>query len=413
MKKINVKTIIYLIVLSFLLTGSVMATNQNVYKDSAKLEQETMECNEMVFNFWDKYTDYGTDTYLPPEYFGGFYLNENGILTAYITDDTADIKDNIITACGSNNIKFEVVKHSFNKLYESLLSISQKTENEKCFHGFALALEQNAIVAYVDSPEHLSTAINKLNTLDIEPKIEFEVYTQPAENNHFFNDESNESSLVSNISSVAFYPGQVTSFIDGSGAANSGTIGFCAKDNMGRNLLITHAHHFPFPDQYNPATVTVNGATMSVYTLSTAINPASAFQDNETDAAYIIIPSSISSSLTGKINNNSNYRITSTIYDSQLASYQTNPAACKAFLRTICSFINTNVQTVHNTRWSFHMTCYPNPGDSGGPVLMPGTTQNRLVGIIHDQNGNGILWNTIRDRYHEKTNLTLSVYTAA
>ena len=40
----------------------------------------------MVFNFWDQYTDQIMQIYNPPDYFGGFIINEDGTLTVCITD---------------------------------------------------------------------------------------------------------------------------------------------------------------------------------------------------------------------------------------------------------------------------------------------------------------------------------------
>lgn len=61
----------------------------------------------MVFNFWDQYTDQIMQIYNPPDYFGGFIINEDGTLTVCITDISEKTRNEMFSTVKSRDISFK------------------------------------------------------------------------------------------------------------------------------------------------------------------------------------------------------------------------------------------------------------------------------------------------------------------
>lgn len=362
-------------------------------------------CNEIVFSFWDKYTDYDEDLYLPPDYFGGFSRSEDNNLIMYITEDTAEIRKQAKADCDGADFSFVEVEHSFNQLNEAMLSLDR----------FSKRLEAFTCGAYIDIPK------NKVAVLlipdfegfkkewasivadneDIDPDLyTFEIKKEPpAIDDSAKSQIDNAPTSLTPNTTYAFYPGIQSSF------GNSyGTISFCAYDSLGRYLLITHAHNLGFTSTISPRTVTVAGLNMDAYTLSpTATNAPAVYYD----AAYIVIPSTASYTVSNKVNNTTT-RISYVALDSQLSSYSGGNVSAYG---VYSGFKSSTVTVVYSSGfYTLQVNTTFGSGDSGGPIYLTGNSQNRLIGIIITQQGVGNTWMNIRDRYYTATGQTLSPY---
>lgn len=363
-------------------------------------------CNELVIRYWDYYTDYEKDVFLPPDYFGGFNLNEDNTLTMFVTDNSTSVQEQVHTICKSDKIKFSVVEYSFTYLVNAMNAITRNFANSFVYiEEIALDLTNNVVIVIPVSDaidfesKWLSFAENLSFGKGINPAI-YQIRVESAVKSNIssgMNVKATENP-IQNRTTYTFYPGQQSLF----GSNSTGTVGFCATDSLGRKLLITHSHGYGFTAYNQAKTVTVGGLSMSAYALSIAT------EDPLYDAAYIVIPSGVTTVLTNKVNNNTSKRISYVAYDYQLLSY--NGAAVDAF-GYVSGFVSTTASiTLNSGNYYLNINSALNPGDSGGPIYLTGSSQNRLLGIISTQQGGGTLWKNIRDKYATVTGATLSPY---
>ena len=142
--------------------------------------------------------------------------------------------------------------------------------------------------------------------------------------------------------------------------------------------MITHAHGYGFgSDDYDystPKSVSVAGLTMNAYTLSHYSN-----NDLTWDAAYIVIPNTVSYTVSNKVNNTST-RIQYIAFDEQLSSYCGSNASAYG---SVGGFKSSTITVGFSAGYYYlsMQTTFDN-GDSGGPIYMTSNSQNRLIGII-------------------------------
>lgn len=367
------------------------------------------ECNEAVFRFWDCFTDYDSDTYTPPAYFGGFAFDEEKGLLVYVTEDTDEIRSNITSICKKTDISFESVKYSFNYLMDTMIKLDKIACEEKLpVVGMTLDLRNNAVsIILNDEDANKAEGIASVFYSDksIKPDIvRFQIKDAKQDILSGLENTSQIENAEASRATYNFYPGRQTTF-----GSSYGTVGFCAYDSTGRYLMITHAHGYGFSlSDYTystPKSVTVAGLSMNAYTLSYSSNTS----DSLCDAAYIVIPSTASYSVSNKINNTTT-RLQYVALDTQLLSYSGSNVG--AFGSS--SGFKTSTVTITCSAGYYYLTINTtfNGGDSGGPVYLTASSQNRLIGIIQTRQGGGILWKNIRDRYYAKTGNTLAPYLA-
>lgn len=392
----------------FIITST---TNASFSEEDAVYFEKVKHSNDMVFNFWDYFTDYDAEAFLPPDYFSGFEMNSNGTLTIYVTDDTDEIINEISRVCKSRDYSIVKVQYSFNALYGLLDSIKESNDSS-LIDSISFDLSENKVVACVKS-ENIDRLSIKQNSMLVIKKSE---EIKPAASIKY--DGANSHNLIDSnntrqINSTTFYPGMQTSFNNN---MSTGTVGFCATDGQGRKILITHAHSYGFTEPYYAQNVSVGGTSMSAYTLSTA---SGSTEDQFFDAAYIVIPSALSSvSLSNKIGNQSTVRLSYVAYDAYLSSYNNMVvnaygSASGFIVGSSLNPITATVQYIpYEQLWDLSMSHNTQNGDSGGPIYLTGSNQNRLLGIIRTTYGAGVLWKNIRDRYYALTGFTLTPYTS-
>jgi hypothetical protein len=385
--------------------------NASFSEDDAGYLENVKHSNDMVFNFWDQFTDYDTDVYLPPEYFAGFELNSDGTLTIYVTDNSCDVLDDLCEVCGGSDFQIIIVQHSFNTLCGVKDAIIG-SDDSILIDSIAYNLSENKVTVFASQENIRKLKLKPSSLIEIKERDTKE-YAFNTDNSAYDNKEHLLASNSKQMNTTTFYPGIQTNFNNNN---SFGTVGFCATDGLGRKLLITHSHGYGFSGPNNAKSVAVAGVTMSAYSLSYQTGNG---QDQYYDAAYIVIPTNISTALSNKINNQGSVRLSYVAYDSQLSSY--NGMAVNAYGCASGFMVGTSqnpitailYQDTLTSLWSLSMSgCYPANGDSGGPIYLVGSNQNRLLGIIRTTYGDGILWKNIRDRYYSITGYTLTPYTA-
>lgn len=364
-------------------------------------EQNVKDSNDMVFNFWDAFTDYETETYAPPEYFGGFSLDSNGKLIVYLTDNRQEIREAVADICGSNDMTYESVEYSFNQLYALQ---NQMSVNAATYHivSSQLNLPENKLIVYTDaSAALLSMTLNGPMGRGIQNDM-IEVRTCPTTMvaHEKQNMNVNCGIVPTTVSATTFYPGLQSDICNSSGilSGTSGTIGVCATDSGGRRLLITHGHN---QGEY----VKVNGVVCPVQMISSTVNDI-------IDAACVVLPDT--AILSNKVNNITSKKLTTVALESQLSSY--SGAAVEAY-GIVNGFI-TGTATVIKEGGIYYMNmenmmiAY---GDSGGPIYLTGNSKNCLLGIIRgaypgSSTGIGIVWQNIKNHYYSKFGYVLAPF---
>ena len=374
--------------------------------DSAKYEENVKKSNDMVFHFWDYYADYEAEVFSSPTYFSGFHLNTDGTLLMYVTDDSKAVKATVFDICESTDLSFQTMKYSYSELVALREELSKYSDlyNIKCT---SLSLHSNKVIVYTNGdPAEVKALIHStfkgesLGIQSVDEMIEVEKYAPP----ETAMPDHSASAQVSNIRgqnsitpmtqvNETFYPGELSTLESN----DTGTIGFCATDSYGRKLLITHGHGH---GQHEP-TVTVGGHTLNVYPLGSFLT---------VDAAYIVLPlydPDFYPVLTNRVNNTST-TINTIAYDYLLETYEGLPV--QIFGQTSSFFITTIDYILNeNGFWFLAVdTPYPQDGDSGGPVYMTGTQNNRLIGIVSSEYGDVIIWKMIREEYYNVTGFTLT-----
>lgn len=408
---------------------TILCSNMTVFSEAATVgenmsqaqyEANVLKSNDMVFSFWDYYTDNENEEYCPPDYFGGFNLNDDGSLTVYLTEDTRAVKDEMIHVCESNDIYFAKVEYSFNELKGTLDYINSNLAMEEVV-SLALDLSANKVVIYAKPPISIEKDLSMLvTTKNILGKMEATLDTDIIDVRAY---EYNNQQVISSVSGTVenervgsdmrtmdidaleyyvFYPGQETAF----GESQCGTIGFCAVDEEGTRLLITHGHGYEFSGPFDPDSVTVGGFTMEIYNASLNVTSG---EDQMCDAAYIIVPDSVPRRLSNKVVNSAGTRIIAAVTEAQLASYN-NPNV-RAY-GDVSGFITTTatIEFVDQKPWLTMNNVTTAMGDSGGPIYLIGSSGNRLLGIMSYQYGGGTVWTVIQERYEEINGISFEPY---
>lgn len=139
--------------LSFLICISLFLAQFPVYAANeiaglSDAEQNRNESMTSVFNFWDSFTDEETGEYLPPEFFGGLIINDDGSLTACMTTYSKSDISTLYEACGAQNLSIVQVKNS----YVSLVSIQNFIEARYGDYIITstICIPDNAVNIYVE-----------------------------------------------------------------------------------------------------------------------------------------------------------------------------------------------------------------------------------------------------------------------
>lgn len=375
--------------------------------DSAKYEENVKKSNDMVFHFWDYYADYEAEAFSSPTYFSGFHLNTDGTLLMYVTDDSKAVKATVFDICESTDLSFRTMKYSYSELVALREELSKYSDlyNIKCT---SLSLHSNKVIVYTNGdPAEVEALIHStfkgesLGIQSVDEMIEVEKYTPPetAMPDHSASAQAANIRGQNSITPMTqvnetFYPGERSYLEDYSYA----TIGFCATDSIGRKLLITHGHGY----QEDGSTATVGGHDLNAYLLG--------YDEYYIDAAYIVLPLSdpdFYPVLTNKVNNTLT-TINTIAYDYLLETYEGLPV--EAFGQTT-GFFDTTINDIYNEGGFCSVWLdepHPQDGDSGGPVYMTGTQNNRLIGIVSSTTGRVCAWKMIREAYYDATGLALA-----
>ncbi len=410
--KMNKVKTIAIIVISMIFnfatsSGAVAVESETVI---SMYETNVLNSNDMVFRFWDYYTNNENDLFSPPDYFGGFSLNEDGGLIVYLAENTDTIKTAVMDICKSDNIHFEKVEYSFKELKETLDYISNGADNET-ISSISLDLDANKVVVRIE-PDAISGSSTMYGIAlgEMSEKINTSMVTVvldevDRQQKNVPEDEVPENVITDNIlprsSYYVFYPGQPTAF----GDSQCGTIGFCAVDEEGTKLLITHGHGYEFDGSGDPDSVTVGGFTLEIYNISRNVTSG---EDQMCDAAYIVVPNTVTRGLSNKVVNSGGTRITAAATVEQMLSY--NNASVRAYGATTGFITTTASFACENGEAWIDMVDEPTWGDSGGPIYLIGTGENRLLGIISYEYGGGTAWTTIQARYENITGVSFEPY---
>lgn len=152
---------------------SVNAAESEKVNDISVQENASNAYDELMAQFVTGYSDVSEKSY--PDYYGGSYINEDGQLVVYITEN----KDTALALSENDNVIYESCKYSYNEL----LSVMDELNSYKLrrsgdtiasnFNEFGLYDSENRVIVKLDNLSNESIAEFKENVCDSDA-IEFE-----------------------------------------------------------------------------------------------------------------------------------------------------------------------------------------------------------------------------------------------
>lgn len=373
-----------------------------------------------VFNYWDAYTDSSCEEYTPPSYFAGFIFDSTKMLTVCITEDSTAIRQRIMDDCGGTNLQFQLVDYSFNDLLETQRMILSESSAE--VRVTTISIPNNTVNVYVNSEADYRADVHSISGMD-KPAVNILPYvsdTDVIESTHNISVESivestgepiTDSVPVALRTTSSFYPGQRTRPM---GSSGNGTVGFCATDSSGRQVVITHGHTYidsiTSSTQYTDCLTAKFGTDSTSYPVYILSNSGNLNEmgsvDKYLDAAYIPVSGTISNTMPNGV------KLTGAVYTSQLSSVSNISGAYYGYSNGL-QYGTITVADSSYLSMTTSSSISSGTGDSGGPIYLTNTSQNRLVGIVKSHTGsnlvNGILWTRIASAYATCTGKTLAV----
>jgi len=127
MKNKNHKLFVALLLLILLLLAGFCYPNQDFASQDAFLHNQG-EANEIYAKMCESFMKtFGEDGF--PDYYGGCRLNDQGVLTVQLTEDSPSIRNAIYSYAGSSNVTFESVVYNYSKLLTTLGEITDYCKN--------------------------------------------------------------------------------------------------------------------------------------------------------------------------------------------------------------------------------------------------------------------------------------------
>lgn len=405
MKKVMKKTLVFglMIVTLISLCGLMIVEPEedaNDYHDSNMTK---------VFAFWDRFTDYETGEYMPPDYFGGIIFSDTAPLEFCLTDVSEDTVKELKNVVG-DSVLYREVNYSFTELQK--IKNDLEGLNEEGTITSRIDIESNSVVVFINDDSQGGGLSREAFDLVNNECYPVEFHSQEVESEFGeLNNEVRTETLSEERSATTFYPGQRTRPMSQSSAV--GTIGFTARDSSGKLLLFTHGHTYidelDEDNEYEDVLMaTIDGDVYSVYILSNSgnLNELGSVT-NTLDAAYIPVTGTI----TNRINNSSSTKLTGAVYSSQISSVSGITGSYYGYTN---GFQTGEVTVSGGILYMYCDTAISSrTGDSGGPIYLTNTSENRLVGIVKSSVGRdtvyGILWTNIAQAYYNCMGKTITV----
>lgn len=131
------KTNTFLIFISFLIIFFGISCNQQNKKNEEKsVSQSAIEdsntpqhpspeelFDRLLASFGDDWMEREADPTLYPEYYGGAFINSNGIFVVAVTGNSEEYKKRLAEILGTDNFKMETVQYSYRQMMRVMDSI--------------------------------------------------------------------------------------------------------------------------------------------------------------------------------------------------------------------------------------------------------------------------------------------------